>query len=370
MIRILNIIGSVNYGGAETLLMNIYRNIDLQSFQFDFLIYELPEEKSYFEEIKRMGGQIYVVPHKKDGILKSLTDIYRIVRKNRYTIVWRHTESMFKAIDLIPARIAGAKFTILHSHNTCPDDKKEAALGKMLSPILNLFVTDRYACGREAGEYMFGNRVFKIIHNGILTEKFFYNSIVRETYRKQWEVHDYAVFGHVGRFEIAKNQQFLIDVFAEILKINPQSLLLLIGEGSLKTEIEKKVCNLGIDKNVFFLGARDDVANLLSTMDVLIFPSKYEGLPVTLIEAQAADLPCLVSNNVSEECKVTENVRFEKLEAGEKYWARTALRMIKKERSNREKDIKDAGYDIKEIAHDLMLLWSESQDKNMKRIEK
>lgn len=358
MIKVLNIIGSVNYGGAETFLINIYRNIDLQSFQFDFLIYEKALEKSYAAEIEQMGGRIFLVPPKSQGITKSLKAIYKIVRENNYQIVWRHTESMFKAIDLVAAKLGGAQKTILHSHNTNAS-RKENFLGKLVSPFVTRFVTNYYACGKEAGDYLFKAKEYLIVKNGIDVNRFLFNIDTRLRYKKSLNIDDCYVFGHVGRFEVVKNHVFLIQIFKTILKYEPKSVLLLVGDGELKKEIESKVNELGISDKVYFMGLRDDISQLMSVMDVLIFPSLYEGMPVTLVEAQTADLPSLVSDTIDSECKVTENIQFESLMNKEEVWAKRAIEMIKDARVDRSKEIREAGYDIKDTAGMLMNLWKE-----------
>ena len=208
MIRVLNIIGSVDYGGAETFLINVYRKLDRTKIQFDFLICERKSERSYWDEIESLGGRIFLIPKKKENFLKNQISIYKIVRQGKYEIVWRHAYTMFKAIDLIPATMGGAKRTILHAHSTNAK-KVEIVLGKILAPVTNLCISDRFACGKTAGKYLYGNKTFTVIPNGIDVGKFYYNEKIRENYRKKYDLKNNFIVGHVGRFTEAKNHLFL-----------------------------------------------------------------------------------------------------------------------------------------------------------------
>lgn len=345
MIRVLNIIGSVGYGGAETFLMNIYRKIDRSKYQFDFLICEEAGENIYKEEIEKMGGNIFTVPSKKENLIKNLYSIYKITSCGNYKIVWRHTYNMFKAIDLIFAKIGGAEKTILHAHSTNAK-KIESKLGSLMRPLINPFITTRFACGEKAGKFLFREKKYKIIRNGIDGDKFEFKAEVRNRIRKQLNVEDKFVVGHVGRFTEAKNQSFLLDIFADIIKNRKDAILLLVGRGELEEQILEKIEHLALKDKVFLLGLRDDVNEIMQGMDVFIMPSLWEGLPVTLVEAQAADLPCIVSDVIDKSVRCTDNIVFESLSSSSQVWSRKACLMLKKERRSRIEDIRTAGYDI------------------------
>jgi len=354
MIRILNIIGSVDYGGAETFLINIYRKLDRTRIQFDFLVCEGKTENSYWDEIESLGGRIFLIPKKKENFIKNQLGIYKIVKQENYKIVWRHAYNMFKAMDLIPAKIGGARRTILHAHSTNAK-RIEVMLGRLMAPLTNLCITDRFACGKSAGEYLYGNKPFIIVPNGIDVKKFLYKESVRENYRKKFGFNKQFVVGHVGRFTEAKNHSFLLEIFKEILYYENKSVLILVGTGPLEARIRNKIDELGIKQKVMFLGLRNDVENIMQMMDIFVMPSLWEGLPVSLIEMQASDLPCLVSDAVSKEGKVTENVKFMSLNKSAEEWAKQALEMKKAMRYSDicEQQIKKQGFDICDIARKL-----------------
>lgn len=350
MIRILNIIGGVGYGGAETFLMNIYRVLDKKKYQFDFLICEKPGKDSYQQEIEQMGGKIYIVPSKSDGFFQNLSAIYHIVKKERYKIVWRHTHNMFKSLDLLAARMAGARHTILHSHNT-NGSGAEQVLGKFCKPFSRFYVTDRFACGEEAGRCLFGKRDFQIIHNGVDSTRFSYNQLIRDAYREEFGFQENdLVIGHVGRFVKEKNHIFILDIFRAVLEKRPDAKLVLAGDGNLKTEIEKKAEKLRIRDSVYFLGARNDIAGLMQMMDVFLMPSLWEGLPVVLIEAQAADLPCLAADTIDSSVKILPDFSFCSLSDTPEVWADRLIGIYRKDRKSRRQELIDAEYDTEKIA--------------------
>lgn len=352
MTRILNIIGGVGYGGAETFLMNIYRRIDRDQFQFDFIICEKVSDNSYASEIEKLGGRIYCIPSKKENIFKNLYCIYTIVKENNYKIVWRHTYNMFKALDLVVAKIAGADVTILHAHSTNAK-KIESKLGKVLRPFINPFITTRFACGNLAGDFLFGKKTYKIVSNGIVSDGFLYNEDIRKEYRKQFSVDNKFVVGHIGRFTKAKNHEFLIEIFKRILEHDKEAYLILIGTGELEDSVKQKANLLGISENVLFLETRNDVGAIMQAMDVFLMPSLWEGIPVTLVEAQAADLPCVISDTIDPSVKFTENIVFESLDENAEKWAETVIAQKREVRRNRAEDVVKAGYDINEVVTEI-----------------
>lgn len=358
MIRILNIVGSVDLGGIESFLMNLYRHLDKKKYQFDFVVYQEPKENGHADEIKQLGGQIYIVPPKSEGVVNNLRAIYGIVKENKYQIVWRHTETLFKGLDLWAAKRAGATLTIMHSHNSGAS-KKEYLLGKIVSPIVNPAISLRWACGKKAGLALFGNHDFEVVHNGLILKQWQYDEKRRLQYRKQFEIEGKTVYGHVGRFAAVKNHIFLLHIFEEILKRDTESRLLLVGDGELKPSIMEEAVRLGIASNIIFAGNRSDVSNIMDAMDVFVFPSIYEGVPVALIEAQSKDLPCLISDTIDRECCVVdENVTFASLKESASKWADIACIMKRNNRTLRNDEIRRAGYDIDDTLKKICSIWS------------
>ena len=356
MERVLHIIGSLNRAGAETFLINLYRVWNRSIIQFDFALYQHEnDEKNYYAEAEQMGGRIYYLPPKSDGMYANILAVKNLVRKNQYKIVWRHTDSCVGGLDLLGAKWGGAERLILHSHNT-QATKIGNVLHYLLRPWINGILTERFACGDKAGKWMYGNRDFKIVNNGVDTEKYRYNQIVRDRCRGKLNLSNQVVIGHVGRFSKVKNHEFLLQIVKCMLDDNEDVKLILVGDGKLKEDIEKKAIEFGISKYVQFLGVRDDIEKLMQIFDVFVMPSLFEGFPVTLIEAQAAALPCLVSSVVSKEVKLIDNVEFEKLTESPYTWGKEIMQMSKKERYDSSTMMKEAGYDIKNTAQVLQNL--------------
>lgn len=343
MVRVLNIIGSLNMGGAQALIVNLYRNIDRGKIQFDFAVYDKPDRESYYDEVKKLGARVYYIPHKCDGVMRNQKMIYDIIKKNNYSIIWRHTSGCFGGLDIISAKLAGAKKCILHSHNS---SLRKKTLHYMSRGIVNCFATDRFACSKAAGRWMFGKRKFRIINNGIETKRFSYNEAVRNCYRDKFEVSGKTVIGHIGRFAPEKNHKFLLDVFESYRALDEQSVLVLIGTGKLEREIKEYVSKKGLKEYVLFLGNRKDVAEIMQMFDVFVMPSLYEGFPVTLVEAQAAGLHCVVSDNITNEVNITKSINYLSLKSPMNDWAKAMLKAAEKERKDNSKIIMEAGFDI------------------------
>lgn len=346
--KVLHIVGKMDRGGAETFVMNIYRNIDREAFKFDFLVHDKVQAKQdYSEEIKELGGKIfYISPI--SHFVRYLLDLYSFFKKSNHDVVHIHTyvQALF---PLLFAKYFGKK-VIVHSHSTQFTGHFFIKIIKyLLTRPLGRLSDYNCACGREAGEWLFGKSIAKkqnysIIINGINTNTFRYNEALRNEYREKLKFENKLVCGHVGRFEAQKNHRFLIDIFHQIHKKNRDAVLLLIGRGTLEDEIKDKVNKLGLTSVVYFLGVRSDIVALMNAMDILVFPSLHEGLPVTLVEAQATGLPCLVSDTVSEEAKITKLCKFIPLNDINQ-WVKTCLAK-QPERNDTLAQIDKAGYSI------------------------
>ena len=291
MIRVLQIIGSLDYAGVETVVMNYYRHIDRAKVQFDFVTCTKKEER-YTKEILSMGGIIYNLPSRSREPFAYMKKLKQVIQENKYSIVHIHQNSASMTMDAIVARRCGVKTIIGHSHNTACNILWQHYL---LKPLVNFFVTDRIACSKDAGNWVFGNRQdLRIINNAIDAEIFNFDKSMRDLYRKELELEDKYVVGFVGRFHEQKNLTRLIEIFR---KINDENVaLLLIGEGPEKDVLVEKTTD--ISHRVKFLGRREDVNYLMSAMDVFVMTSIYEGLPVVVVEAQASGLHVVVSDKV------------------------------------------------------------------------
>ncbi len=359
-IKVLQIIGDVVGGGVETVIMNYYRNIDKTKIQFDFVVHKgaLPQ---YITQVKNYGGKVYEITSYKSNILKYTYEIYKIIKENNYEIVHSNMNSL-SGFSLFAAYLAGAKVRILHNHTTDnPAEGIRTIAKRILRPFARLFANQYWACSKLAAEWMYGknavtNAKVTIINNAIDLEKFKFNKEKREKLRKKLGIENCFVIGHVGRFVKTKNHEFLIEIFNEILKQKNNVKLLLIGDGNLKSLIEAKVQNLGIEKAVIFLGVRNDVADLYNVMDVFVFPSFYEGLGMVVIEAQVNGLSVVTSDGVSEETVVTDNIKFLSLQKVRDEWLDVIINAERKEIEN-NKDGLLKNFDIKSESKKLEALY-------------
>jgi glycosyltransferase involved in cell wall biosynthesis len=353
-LRILHVVVNMNRGGAETLIMNLYRNIDRTKVQFDFLTCK---EGVFDSDILEMGGRIHRIPYISDvghfNYVKGLKNFFN--RNNQYKIVHSHMDKM-TGLVLREAKKAGIPFRISHSHNTSSEGGIASRVYKWyVGNFINPNATNLFACSNLAAKWLFNykSQASKILKNGIECDRFVFSSQIREEVRVELKIaKGVFVLGHVGRFAHQKNHAFLIKLFAEFNKVNQESILLLVGDGPLRSDIENLVLELKLEEKVKFIGIRSDIQRILQAFDVFVFPSLHEGLPVSLIEAQASGLPCLISDNVSKEVDLGMNlVDFISL-TDKKQWVKrieeTAL--MHQSRSVFSESIVSKGYDIRETA--------------------
>ena len=338
-IIVAQIMGKWVGGGVESVIMNYYRHLDHSKVQFDFICDE-DSTRIPYDEIKKLGGRVFLVP-KYQNLPKYLKALEKLFKENQYRIVHSNINTL-SVFPLYAAKKSGVLIRISHSHSTSnPKEWKRNLIKNILRPFSKRYATDYFACSEVAGRYLFGNKAFdrgevKIIHNAIDIERFKFDEAARKKLRKEFVIKDSTiVIGHVGRFVQQKNHTFLVDVFKEYHKKNPDSKLLLVGSGPLEDEIKKKVERLGLKDSVLFLGQRDDINKLYSVMDVFCLPSLYEGLPVVGVEAQAAGLPTIFSNRISKEVIVSSYAKIVSIQDTGFYVENInkATRSIKKQRS-------------------------------------
>lgn len=357
-IRVAQVVGPVLLAGVDTVVMNYYRNIDRKRIQFDFIM-DGYQKTPIDEEIEAMGGRVFKVEPYAKNMLKSMQQYYQIFHENHYPIVHSHMNTL-SVFPLFEAWRATIPIRIAHSHSTAAwGEKKKAIMKYMLRPFTKTFATNYCACSALAGKWQFGAKCYNdgkvnLLKNAIDINKFTYDETVRNRVRNGLNLQGRFVVGHVGRFTYAKNHNFLIEVFCEIHKRDPNSVLLLVGGGDLFSQIHQKVKVLGLSNSVLFTGVRQDVADLMQAMDVFIFPSFYEGLGLAAIEAQAAGLPCILSDAITTEAKITDRVTFLSLSLSPEIWAETIL-LYKSysQRPNTKDQIKSAGFEIKSAAKGL-----------------
>ena len=353
-----------NPGGVEAFVMNYYRELSGMGISFDFIC--MYEKIAYEEEIKRLGGRIYYVPNVKKDYFGYVKQLRRVLEQEKYDAV--HV-NMLSAANIVPLRVAkeaGVRKIIAHSHNASAPGMVRKLMDRWNRPKINRYATAKLACGEAAGRWLFGDAAFEngeitLISNAIDVGKYSLSPEKREKLRRELGLSGRFVIGHVGRFDLQKNHDGLIDIFDEIVKREPQAVLCLVGDGSLRPQIQKKVREKGLGKDVVFAGVRPDVEAFLSIFDVFLFPSLFEGLPFTLLEAQANGLPCVVSDAITREAAVMkEKVRFLPLFAPSGKWAEAVLEEKGKERTGSDvirKRFGDARFDIKQEAGRLKALY-------------
>lgn len=352
-IRILQVFSRLGRGGAETMIMTYYRNLDRSKVQFDFLVHT-DEECPFDSEVIKLGGKIYRMPQYKGSNHIQYQKKWKVFLQEHteYKIIHGH----YFTISAVYFEVARKLNRICIGHSHISNIMQDSLIGKLkyhlfIKPIKRL--SDYYlACSEDAGEWMYGRDIFNhphfhIMNNSIDAIKFTFNQTIRNQIRHEFNLENKFVIGHIGRFNYQKNHDFLIDIFSEIKNRKSDAILMLVGEGELKHDIINKINNLKLSNDVVFTGERSDVPNLLQAMDVFLFPSHYEGLGIVLIEAQAAGLPSLTSLNVvPKEAQVTELLQFISLKEDANHWSEEVIKAKNKTRLNRYQEIEEKGYDI------------------------
>ncbi|HGH7173391.1 TPA: glycosyltransferase family 1 protein [Bacillus wiedmannii] len=351
-LRILHVVVNMNRGGAETLLMNLYRNLDRSKIQFDFLTCK---EGIFDEEIVALGGRVHRIPYITNvghtRYMKALDKFFSSYQE--YKIVHSHMDKM-SGFVLRSAKKAGILIRIAHSHNTRSEGGLAAKAYKWYAgkSILTC-ATHLLACSNAAARWLFADEanIAKILKNGIECDKFVFSPEIRWQVRQELQLHqDTFVVGHVGRFAHQKNHSFLIDIFVQVIKYKPNSILILVGDGPLRLELEKKIRDLNLQNNIRLLGVRSDIERILQAFDVFVFPSHHEGLPVTLIEAQGAGLPCIISDAITKEVDLNTGLTgFQSINSFPVVWAKEILK-VNNRIQNAQELVKKGGYDIRESA--------------------
>lgn len=349
-IRIAQIMGKWVGGGVEAVVMNYYRHIDRNKIQFDFICDEDSTCIPY-EEIEKLGGKVILIPPYQK-VFKYHKELKRVLKEGKYKIVHSHINTL-SVFSLFAAKCAGVPVRIAHSHSTTnKKEKKKHLMKKIFKFFSKLFATDYMACTEHAGRWMFGNKEFNegnvyILNNAIELNKYEYNEKIRIKKRKELNIDaNTLVIGHVGRFVEQKNHKFLIDIFNELHKKNKNSILMLVGQGPLVQKMKEKVKKLNIEDSVLFLGQRKDVNELYQAMDIFLFPSLYEGLGMTVIEAQCSGLTCIASTEVPPIVKVTDKLIFVSLNKNIASWISCIKTIKKRSTCNYVKEIAKKGFDI------------------------
>lgn len=336
------------------MLMNYYRNIDRDKIQFDFLTHR-PERSDYDDEIESLGGKMYyaprLYPQNYIAYFRYMKQFFR--NHPEYKIVHSHIGPM-SFLPLLAAKKANIPIRIAHSHNTSIEKDFKYILKQVFRLGLPYIANQYYSCGEEAGRFLFGKRKFVFIPNSIDSSNFIYNEQIRKIKRKELGITDEYVVGHVGRFSYQKNHKMLINIFEKVLEKNQDSFLLLVGVGEKEQETRSQVKDAGMEEKVKFLGNRSDVNELYQAMDVFVMPSYFEGLPVVGVEAQFAGLPCVFSDKVPIEVKLTDAVDFISLKETPKKWAQIVCKYSVHDRNEVACSLCSSAFEIKNSAQLLV----------------
>lgn len=324
--RIIHVMGKMNGAGVESMVMNYYRHIDKEKFQFDFIV-DNDSQVIPYEEIKSYGGEIYKVsPYQQ--LTKYKRDLKRVFDSHNYTIIHSHINSL-NLFPLNEAKKAGIPIRIAHSHSTAAAGETTKNMVKnILRPFSTLYPTHYCSCSQSAGEWLFGKKIsikkgLTIVSNGIEIDRFQFNQVERERLRAELNITGKYVIGHTGRLCFQKNQEFLIQLIQELSVIESDAVLLLLGDGPDRQKLASLARKLGVLDKVIFLGNKKDVNRYYNAMDIFVFPSRYEGFGISAIEAQVSGMPVVLSNKVPEEACLTDKCTMLPLEKGVAPWVDT-----------------------------------------------
>lgn len=364
-IRVLHVLQRMEAAGTQALLMNLYRNIDRDKVQFDFLV-EYPDKQFYDDEIIQLGGRIYYTSVRLDkNIIKFERQLKQILQEHpEYKVIHVHAFTIGYFVLRI-AKKCGVPVRIAHSHNNETIHDSKYALKLIMQKLFSIHATDFFACSKEAGEYLFRNKKFHVLNNAIQSEKFIANVTVRNEVRKELHLGEHFTVGHVGRFHSQKNHFFLLSVFALLKKKCPDAKLLLVGTGDLESEIKKQVKTLSLEEDVLFLGNRKDMDRIYQAMDIFVLPSLFEGLGIVAVEAQSAGIPCVVSDGVSRNAALSPLICYMETNADESAFVDKILKHKDHEltHTNTQKYIIDAGFDVKMTAQEMQRFYLEKANK-------
>ena len=357
VLRVAHVFGTLNLGGAETMIMNAFRTLGDRPVTFDFFV--SGQDHGYYEpEVRRLGGKVHHLPKRSESMWDHHAQLYRILKEQRYDVVHFHTQNAFTTLlEILAVRLAGKSRAVVHCHNTMDwRSKKMLLLHKASRCLLNALTDVKLSCGAAAAQWLYGSeKNVTVIPLPVICDRYLYSRERSDALRSEAGLTGKQVYLHVGRFSDVKNHSFLLDIFAELVKRQENSVLLMAGDGELRPQMEAKAEQLGISGNVRFLGNIPDVYDKMCLADGVIFPSKYEGFPTVILEAQAAGLPCLISDTITPAIALTDLVEQYPLEASAEQWAEKMLGMSADPATRRAaNDTIRRVYDVSETVEQLM----------------
>ncbi|WP_029231644.1 glycosyltransferase family 1 protein [Butyrivibrio sp. VCB2006] len=316
-VKVVHITKDLIVSGIGTVLMNYTCNLDKERFKTT-IIAGTPIADSYRDLCRENGIEIKEIPAKGSSSLKCYMAMWKILKKGKYDIVHIHGNSATITIELLLAKAAGIKVRIAHCHNSTCDHVK---VHEILSPIFKRVYTKGYACSDLAGKWMFGNSSYQVLTNGFEINKFLFNQEMRKSIRRELNIEDKFVIGNVARFNNQKNHIFLLDIFKEVAKKNPDAFLFLVGAGPLLEQIQQLIQEHPYKDRILYYGESDYVEILYNAMDMFVLPSKYEGLGIVFVEAQINGLRCVTSDQVPSEVNINNQTKFISFDKDAESWA-------------------------------------------------
>ena len=324
MIRVLHVFGGLGTGGTESLIMNWYRNIDRSKIQFDFLV-RSPDD-NYLEEITALGGRVFYTASFPRHLLRNFLETRKILQRKEWDVIHVHSNAAMYMLPLRLAKKLGYQHRIMHSHSVHSKNPVFSLVHRYNRKKINKYTTHQLACSNAAGEWMYPDSAFCVVNNAVQVDKFLFDQKVRNEIRTAMGIDNSLVLGHVGRFSKPKNHSFLLDIFYEVKQLQPDSVLMLVGDGELQEAVKEKAKALGLTESVLFMGRRSDIGQLMSAMDIFLLPSLYEGLPVVCVESSANALISIISEEAyAQELDCFPNVKSVTLKKSASEWAAFVL---------------------------------------------
>lgn len=344
------------YDGISNVATNYYRYQDKNQVRMDLVtINPIPDVLR--SEIEEDRNHSYVIPGRNRNTIKYILNLARIIRKNKYDIVYVHGNSATMAVELFAALLGGCKVRVAHSHNIQCDHQK---INRLLMPFFRRLYTDCCACSIEAGQFLFGNRECYVVNNGLYLPKYMFNQEIRDSIRNKYDLEDKIVIGHIGRFVYQKNHEFLIELLKALIKKGYDAALLLVGDGELVATIKHRVEEERLEDRIVFYGTTDYVNEVVQAMDCFVFPSRFEGLGIVALEAQASGLSCVASDQVPSKMKVLEGTSFLSLDDTIDNWINAIIESVcppdkRIQTANEVKyQFEKVGYDIEKNCMDML----------------
>lgn len=354
---------AIDYNGVTDCIVQYLKHMNREGMEATILstVTVHPDFEKLFQEL---GCRLERIEIRKEHPLRYMFRLAKLVRREKFDLVHAHGNSATMFFDMAGAKLGGCRIRIAHGHSTSCGNQK---LDRLLRSFFYHSYTQAAACGKKVGEWLYAGRKFRILPNGRELEAYRFRKDIRRKIRETYQLGETFTIGHVGRFNGPKNQKFALEVFAELLKEEPESHLVFMGDGALLEEVKARAVRLGVAENVTFTGSVKNIPEMLSAMDAMIFPSMYEGMPLVVLEWQAAGLPCIVSDTITDECDVTELVCRVSLKADRKVWVEK-LKEIRQKSDERnctlwQQKLKSAGFDIWEDAEKLREWYQELNKK-------